>query len=89
MGNVVAKIKVMPKSTETDFKMLKANIEKAIPKGVRLSGFMEEPVAFGLKALIVVVVLEDTEGGSESAESAISSVEDVESIQVVEVGRAF
>jgi elongation factor 1-beta len=89
MGDVVAKIKVMPKSSETDLNEMKTNIEKAIPEGVKLSGFTEEPIAFGLKALMVTVVLADTEGGTESVESAIAEVNDVESVQVVEVGRAL
>lgn len=89
MGEVVATIKVMPDSPETDFEALKAGIADVIPKGVRLSGFAEEPVAFGLKALIVTVVLGDLEGGTDPVESAIASVEGVESLQVVEVGRAL
>jgi len=89
MGEVVATIKVMPVSLETDFKALKSDIADAIPTGVRLSGFTEEPVAFGLKALIVIVVLGDIEGGTDPVESAIAEIKGVESVQVVEVGRAL
>ncbi|CAD7768161.1 Elongation factor 1-beta [Candidatus Methanoperedenaceae archaeon GB37] len=89
MGEVVATIRVMPESTETDLEVLKREISEVMPVGVRLSGFAEEPVAFGLKALIVTVVLGDLEGGTDPVESAIAGVKGVESLQVTEVGRAL
>ncbi|MDY6931205.1 MAG: elongation factor 1-beta [Halobacteriota archaeon] len=87
MGEVAAKIRVMPKGVETDLEALKSKLEASLPKEVSLRGFDEEPIAFGLKAVIAVVIMGDSEGGTQSVEDAFSAVDDVESIQVVEVGR--
>ena len=87
MGDVAAKIKIMPKGIETDLDSLKNRLEGALPENVELNGFSEEPIAFGLKAIIAVVLLGDDEGGTQPVEDAFSKVEDVESVQVVEVGR--
>lgn len=87
MGDVAAKIKIMPKGVETDLEELKKQLEGALPKNVELKGFSEEPIAFGLKAVIAVVFLGDEEGGTQPVEDAFSKVEEVESVQVVEVGR--
>ena len=55
MGEVAAKIKVMPSGMDVDLNKLKDALTKVIPEGARIHGFSEEPVAFGLKALMVVV----------------------------------
>lgn len=87
MGEVAAKIKIMPSSMDVDLDKLKEDITKVIPQGAKLHGFAEEPIAFGLKALIVVVLVGDIEGGTEKVEEAIGKVEGVESVSVVELGR--
>ncbi len=84
---VAAKIKIMPKDTNVDFEKLKSDIGSVIPKGVRLHGFSEEPIAFGLRALIAVIIVKDGEGGTEIAEESFAKVHDVESVQVIELSR--
>jgi elongation factor 1-beta len=87
MGEVAAKIKIMPQGVETDLEALKKRLEAAIPEGAKLHGFSEEPIAFGLKAVIVVVLVGDMEGGTEKVEEAFAAVDEVESVSVVELGR--
>ena len=87
MGEVAAKIKVMPSGTDVDLKKLQEELEKIIPEGAKLHGFSEEPVAFGLRALMVVVKVGDVEGGTEKVEEAFSKVKGVESVSVEELGR--
>lgn len=87
MGEVAAKIKLMPQSMDVDLNKLKEDVTKVIPQGAKLHGFAEEPIAFGLKALIVVVMVGDLEGGTEKVEEALSTVDGVESVSVVELGR--
>ncbi|MGB3907091.1 MAG: elongation factor 1-beta [Methanomethylovorans sp.] len=87
MGDVAATIRVMPESVETDLDELKNKLEAVIPEGAKLFGSRIEPVAFGLKALIMVIMVGDIEGGTEQVESAFATVTGVESVQVTEVGR--
>jgi len=87
MGEVAARIKVMPSGMDVDLKKLKDDLTKVVPAGARVHGFSEEPVAFGLKALIVVVKVGDIEGGTEKVEEAFSKVKGVESVSVDELGR--
>ena len=87
MGEVAAKIKVMPSGMDVDLNKLKDDLTKAIPKGARLHTISEVPVAFGLKALMVVVKVGDIEGGTEKVEEEISKVNGVESVSVEELGR--
>ena len=84
---VAATIKIMPKGPDIDFEKLKADIKAAIPEGARLHGFAEEPIAFGLRALIAVIIVKDEEGGTGVAEQSFANVHDVESVQVIELNR--
>lgn len=88
MGNVAAKMKIMPETVETDLAELKEKLKAAIPAGSELYGdITEQPVAFGLKALIVTVIVNDEEGGTEAVEEAFAKVPGAESIQILELGR--
>jgi len=87
MGEVAARIKIMPSGMDVDLNKLKEALTKVVPAGARVHGFSEEPVAFGLKALIVVVKVGDIEGGTEKVEEAFSKVKGVESVSVDELGR--
>lgn len=56
MAKAAIKLKIMPKGTETDLKKLKQSVEKKIKElGGIISSIEEEPVAFGLKALIATI----------------------------------
>jgi elongation factor 1-beta len=87
MGEVAARIKIMPSGMDVDLGKLKEALTKVVPAGARVHGFSEEPVAFGLKALIVVIKVGDIEGGTEKVEEAFSKVKGVESVSVDELGR--
>ncbi|CDG65662.1 MAG: elongation factor 1-beta [Methanobacterium sp.] len=87
MGEVVATIKVMPESPEVDLAQLKETVEKSIPEGTELHKIEEEPIAFGLVALNVMVVVDDGEGGTENAEEAFNQIDDVASVEVMDVRR--
>jgi elongation factor 1-beta len=87
MGDVAAKIKVMPQSPEIDLDELEGRLEDALPEGAEIRGFQREDVAFGLTALLPTVVVPDDAGGTEAVEEAFSDVEGVESIDVDSVGR--
>ena len=86
MGDVAALIKIMPTGVDVDLEILKGNLTAAVPEGIEMRGIAEEPIAFGLVALMATVVVGDVEGGTESVEHAFAQVPDVESVQVVEVG---
>ena len=87
MGEVVATIKLMPESPEVDLAQIKENVEKSIPEGTEFHKIEEEPIAFGLVALNVMVIVDDAEGGTEKAEEIFSQLDDVASVEVVDVRR--
>lgn len=87
MGEVVATIKLMPESPEVDLEKIKGEIEANIPEGTELHRIDEEPIAFGLVALNVMVVVDDAEGGTEAAEQKLSQIDGISNIEVTDVRR--
>ena len=88
MSGVAATIKVMPADADTDLNMLKDKIRAAVPKGGQINGeIVEQPIAFGLKALIVTIIVEDDEGGIEPVEDAFNAIPEAESVSVTNLDR--
>ena len=88
MAKVLAAIKIFPKDANIDLNALKAKIQSSLPAGSTVQKFEEEPVAFGLVALIAYVVLpEDAGGQMDQVEESIRSVDQVSEIEVLRVGR--
>lgn len=87
MGDVVATIKLMPESPEVDLEKMKQDIMASIPEGTEFHKIEEEPIAFGLVAINVMVVVGDAEGGTEPAEENFSKIEGVNTVEVTDVRR--
>ena len=87
MGDAAVRMKVMPVSMDVDLKLLAEEIKKVVPSFARLHAIQEMPIAFGLKALIVVTIMDDKGGRSpDEIEEAVRKLPDVESAEVEEVG---
>ena len=88
MAKVLASIKIFPNDVNIDLGVLKSKVQSSLPAGSTVQRFEEEPVAFGLVALIAYVILpEDAEGKMDQVEEAIRAVDLVGEIQVLSVGR--
>lgn len=88
MGEVAITFRVMPAGAETDIEVLKKKIDEVMAtQSIKLEGIGEKPIAFGLKALMVKVVVEDKEGLLDKVENTLSGIEGVQSIETVEMGR--
>lgn len=86
MGEVGLQYRVLPEGLDVDLEKLRQGIEKALPDGAALKAAEQRPVAFGLKALHVLIVLDDKKGGAEQVENAIAGVAGVQSVEIVEMG---
>lgn len=86
MGEVGLQYRVLPDGLEVDLKKLEMDIKRALPEGATLRATEQKPVAFGLKALHVLIVLDDKKGGAEQVEAAIAGVAGVQSVEIVEMG---
>jgi len=88
MGSVIVSYKIFPVGIEVDFNELQKKIKGCLPEFASIYGFGEEPIAFGLNALIVhVKIVEDKTGVLDKLESNIEKISEVSQVQSVMVRR--
>ena len=89
MGIAAVKIKLMPSSPESDLEKIKEDAKKIIEeKGGKYCKFEEEPIAFGLKAIIAFFAWPE-EQELEELEEKLKKGDNVNSIQVIDMRRAI
>lgn len=88
MGSVIITFKIFPSDVVASFDDLKKKIEKSLPEFSSAEGYGEEPIAFGLKALLVQVKFpEDKTGVLEEFENELGKIEGVSQVQTLMVRR--
>ncbi|MCI4321763.1 MAG: elongation factor 1-beta [Thermoplasmata archaeon] len=86
MGQVAVLFRLMPQGVETDVRAMAEAVRTSLPEGVQVRGMQVKDIAFGLKALLVSVVMADSGGVLEATEQAFAKVPHVESVEVMEEG---
>ena len=76
----------MPDGPEIDLEVLKKTISDTIPTNAKLNKIEEKPVAFGLKALEVQIILDDRKGGAEEIEKFLTEIKNVQSVETIHIG---
>lgn len=86
--NLLATIRVMPDSAETDLEALKKALKDVTPSDREVHDIEDDPIAFGLVALKVLVLSNDKEGGDvDPVVEAYSALDNVGEVDVVDVRR--
>ena len=90
MARVVVTLRIMPQTTEIDLSDLETKAKKEIVAFCNSEEFKTQivPVAFGLKALNILFVMEENIGTTDKLETTISQISGVESVEVTDVRRA-
>ena len=86
MGEVALQYRILPDGVDIDLDKMLEEVKKALPAGATLRAAEQKPLAFGLKALHVLVVMDDKKGGAEQVEAAMTGVAGVQSVEIVEMG---
>ena len=88
MGSVLITYKIFPSDVVENFDDLKKKIEKCLPEFSSVEGYGEEPIAFGLKALLVQLKFpEDKTGILDELETKLGEVEGISQVQTLMVRR--
>jgi elongation factor 1-beta len=88
MGSVIITYKVFPTDIIIDFNDLKKKIEANLPQFASVEGYGEEPIAFGLKALLLQVKFpEDKTGLLEEFEKKLEGISEISQMQTLMVRR--
>ena len=89
MGVIAVKIKLMPVSPEINLEKIKEKAGKIInEENGKNYRFEEEPIAFGLKAIIGLFAWPE-EKELEVLEKKLARIKNIRSVQVVDIRRAI
>ena len=91
MGTAVVTVKIMPESPETDLEKIKEETGKIIREfaGDRDTKIEEEPLAFGLKAILYIFVMDEDLGSPDTVAEEVTKLEGVASAEISDVRRAI
>ena len=89
MGIALIKIKIMPVSPDTNLEKIKQKTKDIIEKNKgKNCKFEEEPIAFGLKAIITYFEI-DEQSPLNLIEENLRKLENVNSAEIIDMRRAF
>ncbi len=91
MAQVIITLKLMPKGVDVNLEEIETKAKKLI---VQFAGEGEmiveqQPIAFGLKALQIIFVMDESLGSTEELEKSISEFDEVGSVEITDVRRAI
>lgn len=87
MGIALIKMKIMPESPDTDLETIKEKGNEIMKEiGGEITKFEEEPIAFGLKALIAYVRIDENTDTSK-VEEPFKEIENVSSAEIADYRR--
>ena len=91
MAKVIVTLRIMPDSPEADLDALEAAVKEKIAEfcGETETRTELKPIAFGLKAVQIMFVAEESKGTTDPLEQSIAQIDHVQSIEVTEVRRAI
>ena len=87
LAKVLVRLKILPDDVNVKPAELASYVEGKLPEGASIRARGEEPIAFGLEALLLDVEVEEAEGAMDRLEEAIGKADHVSQIQVVGVSR--
>ena len=87
MGKIIIVYRIFPSESTVDLEVLKEKITKQLADIASIKRFAEEPIAFGLCALKVNMVLDEKEGIADETEKRMSVIKGVGQIQTLGLTR--
>ncbi|MFA5895645.1 MAG: elongation factor 1-beta [Thermoplasmata archaeon] len=83
MASVAVTYRIMPEDASSDLGPIKEGIRMAL--GDALREMQEKDVAFGLKAILALAVVQDVSGQAEKLEAALGQIPGVSSVEAIDV----
>ena len=88
-AEVAIKLKIMPNGVDTDLEAIKTIGKQKIEEQEGLiNNYEEQPIAFGLKAIIATISWSEAKD-TDIVENIFKSIEGVSSVDIIDYRRAF
>ena len=88
MAKILISYKILPTEVTIDLEELRQKIKRELPGYSSVHGFAEEPIAYGLIALIAhIVIPEDRSGALDELEKALQGIGEISQIETLTIHR--
>ena len=88
MAKILISYRILPAEVTVDLERLKTKIKEKLPEYSSVHRFAEEPIAYGLTALIAhIIIPEDKSGVLEELEKALQKIGEISQIETLTVHR--
>lgn len=84
----MVRLKVLPADTDVKVNDLLESVKSRLPAQMDIVNIKEEPIAFGIIAVIIDVKMEEKEGAMETLELAVSSSAAVSNLEILGISRS-
>ncbi len=85
MGDVGIIYKILPEDLDVNVEDLMKRIEEGVKDTVKIKGMQIKPIAFGLNAILMYIIVKDEAGITEKFEERVKSIKGVGEIEVEEM----
>tara|TARA_B100000029_G_scaffold36259_1_gene34108 strand:+ start:44 stop:310 length:267 start_codon:yes stop_codon:yes gene_type:complete len=84
MGEVALRYRLMPESPDSDIEGIVSSITSILPDDASLGAHEVKPFAFGLNAIIIIIMGIDREGFATEVEDGLNSLAGVQTVVLEE-----
>ena len=84
MGKVAVTYRIMPEGVDIDLGAVSERVKEVI-EGADLARLDQKPIAFGLKFLEVILVMDDANNSSSEHEDKFTGISGVQSVEITDV----
>ena len=85
MGKVAVTYRIMPEGVDIELAAVKENVKGLILEGSVIAKLEDKPIAFGLKFIEVILVMDDANNTADEHEESFRGITGVQSVEVTDL----
>lgn len=89
MAEVIITFKIMPEDLEVDLDRLEKKAKELLNKYGEVGKTEREKIAFGLEAVILIFIMDESKGSTDFIEDNMRNIDGVQSVEVTDVRKAI
>jgi len=89
MAEVIITFKIMPEDLDVDMNELEKDVVSFLNKHGEVGKVEREKIAFGLEALNVIFIRDESKGSTDFIEDNMRNIDGVQSVDITDVRRAI
>lgn len=87
MGRLITRVKIMPADVDVNLDALVEKVKGKVPDDVQVKRYSKEPIAFGINALLLDMVMDEDTADTDSLEEGLRSIDGVGEVEIVSMSR--